>query len=43
MPESWNLEAQLVFGEMVEDPGPEKERTGLEESLRMFGGRDSAL
>jgi predicted oxidoreductase (fatty acid repression mutant protein) len=40
VPESWKLEAQLVFGEMVEGPGPEKERTGLEESLRVFGGGD---
>jgi predicted oxidoreductase (fatty acid repression mutant protein) len=37
VPESWNLEAQLVFGEMVEGPGEEKERTGLKEALRVFG------
>jgi predicted oxidoreductase (fatty acid repression mutant protein) len=38
VPKSWKLEAQLVFGEMLEGPGPEKERTGLGESLRVFGG-----
>ena len=38
VPETWKLEAQLVFGEMVEGPGPEKERTGLQESLKVFGG-----
>jgi predicted oxidoreductase (fatty acid repression mutant protein) len=39
IPQSWKLEAQLVFGEMLEGPGPEKERTGLEESLKVFGGK----
>jgi predicted oxidoreductase (fatty acid repression mutant protein) len=43
VPESWKLEAQLLFGEMADGPGPEKERTGLEESLKVFGGDDSAL
>ncbi|KAH7408722.1 Nitroreductase-like protein [Phaeosphaeria sp. MPI-PUGE-AT-0046c] len=38
VPETWKLEAQLVFGEMVDGPGPEKERTGLQESLKVFGG-----
>jgi hypothetical protein len=32
------MEAQLVFGEMVEGPGEEKERTGLEGALRVEGG-----
>lgn len=41
VPESCKLEAQLVFGEMVEGPGPEKERTGLEEWLRVRGRGES--
>jgi hypothetical protein len=32
------MEAQLVFGEMVEGPGAEKEKTGLEQALRVEGG-----
>jgi predicted oxidoreductase (fatty acid repression mutant protein) len=40
VPESWELKAQLVFGDMVEGPGDEKARTGLEESLRTFGGEE---
>ncbi|KAH3907860.1 hypothetical protein HBH56_181920 [Parastagonospora nodorum] len=41
VPESWTLEAQLVFGEMTEGPGDEPERTYLEESLKVFGGNDA--
>jgi predicted oxidoreductase (fatty acid repression mutant protein) len=40
VPESWELKAQLVFGDMLEGPGPEKERTWLGESLRSFGGEE---
>ncbi|KAF1828347.1 Nitroreductase [Decorospora gaudefroyi] len=42
VPESWELKAQLVFGEMVEGQGPveEKVRTGLEESLRVYCGKE---
>lgn len=42
IPESWTLEAQLVFGEMTEGPGPEPERTYLEESLKVFGGDNAS-
>jgi len=37
VPESWGLKAQLVFGEMTAGPGAEKERTGLEGAVRVFG------
>jgi len=43
VPDSWTLEAQLVFGEMTEGPGPEPERTYLEESLKVFGGTDATI
>jgi predicted oxidoreductase (fatty acid repression mutant protein) len=38
VPETWQIEAQLVFGEMIEGPGEEKERTGLEAALRVERG-----
>jgi predicted oxidoreductase (fatty acid repression mutant protein) len=37
VPETWTLKAQLVFGEPTKGPGEEKVKTGLEESLRVFG------
>lgn len=37
VPASWELKAQLVFGGMKEGPGPDKERTGLESSFKVFG------
>ncbi|KAF2027959.1 Nitroreductase [Setomelanomma holmii] len=40
VPEHWKLTAQLVFGEIVEGPGPEKERTGLDEAVKVFGGKE---
>ncbi|KAH7076225.1 Nitroreductase-like protein [Paraphoma chrysanthemicola] len=39
VPAHWKLTAQLVFGEMVDGPGPEKERTGLGEAIRVFGDK----
>jgi hypothetical protein len=32
------MEAQLVFGEMVEGPGEEKETPGVEGALKVEGG-----
>jgi predicted oxidoreductase (fatty acid repression mutant protein) len=38
VPETWELKAQLVFGEVVEEVPEEKERTHLDVSLKVFGG-----
>ncbi|KAF2735246.1 Nitroreductase [Polyplosphaeria fusca] len=37
VPEGWRLKAQLVFGGVVEGPGEEKARTGLEGAIRVVG------
>jgi predicted oxidoreductase (fatty acid repression mutant protein) len=38
VPETWELKAQLVFGEIVGEKPAEKERTHLDVSLKVFGG-----
>ncbi|KAJ4367453.1 hypothetical protein N0V83_007036 [Neocucurbitaria cava] len=38
VPETWDLKAQLVFGQATAGPGPEREKTHLESALRCYGG-----
>ena len=38
VPETWDLKAQLVFGQATAGPGPEPVRTHLESALRCYGG-----
>ncbi|KAF1840926.1 Nitroreductase [Cucurbitaria berberidis CBS 394.84] len=43
VPETWELKAQLVFGQPTAGPGPDKERTHLEIALKSYGGDEGGL